>query len=159
VGRQGYNIAPDNFGKIAKSVPQVVGIKDTSYSIPQLQELVSKFGENYTIIGAGDTLIYAAFMTGAPAFISGISNVFPRLTIDIYEAVKRGNYEKARELQFELNKLRAILKKGPTITPYKEALKILQGIDLGTVSSPLRPMTKREIEELKSELRELGILT
>lgn len=158
VGRQGYNIDPKTFEKIVKETLQVVGLKDSSYDIEQLQDYVYKFGKDYTIIGAGDSLIFVTFVVGASAHISTISNVFPELVIQLYEAVKRSDYKRARELQFKLNNIRDILKRGPYITPYKEALKLLHGIDMGIVSSPLRLMTEGEIKALERDLRKLVAL-
>lgn len=152
VDRQGYNIAPETFRQIAEKTLQIAGLKDTSYNIEQMEDYVHMFGKDYTIIGAGDSIIFPIFAVGAAAHISMISNVFPKLTIQIYESTKRGDYKKAREIQFILNELRNIFKKGPYITPYKEAMKILYGIDLGTVSSPLRPMTNDEVRVLKEGL-------
>jgi 4-hydroxy-tetrahydrodipicolinate synthase len=157
VERQGYNISPENFEKISKNVPQVVGLKDTSYNLEQLQNYVHRHGGNYTIIGGGDPMMFATFAVGAAAHISAISNVFPELTIQLYEAMKKGDYKRGRELQFWLNDLRYALKKGPYITPYKEALK-LRGIDAGTVSSPLRPMDEEEIKALREDLKRLRVV-
>jgi len=154
VERQGYNIGPETFEKIVKDVPQVVGLKDTSYNLEQLQNYVHKHGENYTIIGGGDPMMFATFALGAPAHMSAISNVFPELTIQLYEAMKKGDYRKGRELQFRLNEIRYALRKGPYITPYKEALR-LRGIDAGTVSSPLRSMSEEEIIILREDLKKL----
>jgi len=157
VERQGYNITPETFEKIADGVPQVVGLKDTSYNIEQVQDYVCKFGKDYMIIGAGDSIIFPILAVGAAGHISMISNVFPKLAIQIYESTKNGNYAKARELQSKLNDLRTVFKKGPYITPYKEALKLLHGIDLGTVSSPLRPMTNEEIRILRESLSRIKV--
>lgn len=155
VDRQGYNITPETFRQIAEKTPQIAGLKDTSYNIEQMEDYVHMFGKDYTIIGAGDSLIFPIFAVGAAAHISMISNVFPQLVIQIYEGTKKGDYEKARELQFILNDFRNIFRKGPYITPYKEAVKIIRGIDLGTVSSPLRPMTEDEIKVLKEGLNKI----
>lgn len=156
-GRQGYNISPEIFAKILEEVPEVVGLKDTSHNIEQLQNYVRKFGKSYTIIGAVDSMMFANFVVGAKAHIAMISNLFPELTIQLYEEVKKGDYKKARELQFRLNGIMDALKEGPYITPYKEALK-LRGIDVGTVSSPLRPMSKQELDILKENLKRLMVV-
>ncbi|MFQ6080669.1 MAG: dihydrodipicolinate synthase family protein [Candidatus Bathyarchaeia archaeon] len=157
VERQGYNISPENFEKIIKNVPQVAGLKDTSYSLEQLQNYVYRHGGNYTIVGGGDPMMFATFAVGASAHISAISNVFPELTVQLYEAMKKGDYKKGRELQFRLNDIRYALKKGPYITPYKEALK-LRGIDAGIVSSPLRSMDEEEIKTLREDLKKLRVV-
>jgi len=155
--RQGYNIGPEAFGEITEAVPQVVGVKDTSYRVDQLQEYVRRYGRDYTVIGAGDSLTYANFAVGAVAHISAVSNVFPEVFVQLYEAVRRGDHRRARELQFRINEIRGVLERGPYITPYKEALR-LRGIDVGTVSSPLRPMTGEEREALRKNLKALGVI-
>jgi dihydrodipicolinate synthase/N-acetylneuraminate lyase len=154
---QGYNISPQMFGAIAAGVPQIAGIKDTSRRIDQLQSLVHKYGGQYTVIGASDAFIFANFAAGASAHISMLSNVYPRLTVQIYEAIQRGRVEEARHLQFQAMDLRDVFRSGPSITPYKEALK-LKGLDVGTVSSPLRAMTNSEVATLRRGLQELGRL-
>jgi len=157
VSGQGYNISVETFGKIAEASPNVSGVKDTSYRVDQIQEYVHKFGKDYTIISAGDSLIFANFVVGAAAHICAVSNVVPELPVQIYNAVKMKDYEKARELQFKLNDIRNAMKRGPYLTPYKEGLR-LRGIDVGTVSSPLRPMTNEEKETLKESLERFGII-
>ncbi len=157
VDRQGYNISTENFRRIVEEVPRVAGLKDTSYNIEQMQDYVYKFGKDYTIIGAGDSIIFPILAVGAVGHISMISNVFPKLAIQIYESTKKGDYKRARELQFKLNDLRDAFKKGPYITPYKEALKLLYGMDMGTVSSPLRAMTLEEIKILKESLNKISV--
>jgi len=157
VDRQGYNITAGTFEKIAEATPHLAGLKDTSYRVDQLQDYVNKFGKKYTIIGAGDSLIFANFAVGAAAHICAVSNAFPELPVQIYEAMKKKDYEKARELQLRLNDILAALRKGPYITPYKETLR-LRGIDVGTVSSPLREMTEEEKKALRENLKSLGVI-
>ncbi|MHA1505636.1 MAG: dihydrodipicolinate synthase family protein [Candidatus Asgardarchaeia archaeon] len=155
-GRMGYNITPSYFEKLVDEAG-VDGIKDTSKNIAQLQSLVRLFGERCVVIGASDSLIYATFVVGAVGHISGVSNPFPELAVRIYELVKKGMYEEALKAQLELDKVLEILKSGPYITPYKEALK-LRGIDTGFVRSPLREMTDEEKKFLKNKLEELGLI-
>lgn len=100
VGRQGYNISPEDFGEIVMEVPQVAGLKDTSYNIEQLQTYLYKFGKNYTIIGAGDSIMFAIFAVGAPAHICAVSNVFPEITIQLYEAIKKETTRKVESCSF-----------------------------------------------------------
>lgn len=122
-----------------------------------MQELVHKFGVKYIIIGASDSFIFANFIVGANAHISMLSNVYPKLALQIFEAVKLGNYTHAKHLQFKVMNLKEIFGKGPTITPYKEALR-MRGLDVGTVSSPLRAMTEEEVDTLRESLTKLGAL-
>jgi 4-hydroxy-tetrahydrodipicolinate synthase len=155
VGKQAYNITPAMFGEIAKNVPQVEGIKDTSYQIPQLQELIHKFGDKYEIIIGGDSIIYVGFLVGAKAHICGISNVFPELAVELYQSIKKGDYEKGKELQFKINDLREVFKSFKVdISPYKAALR-QRGIDGGFVSPPLRNLEKEEKRRLIAGLKDI----
>lgn len=156
-GRQGYNIDPNMFGKIAREVPQIVGLKDTSYNVEQLHEYVHKFGDEYIIAAAGDSMMFVAFIIGAQAHISGISNLFPELAVDLYNSVKKGTLERAKQLQSKINDVRRVLKKVSEIAAYKAALK-LRGINAGIPSSPLRPLTDEEFQELEKNLKKLQLI-
>lgn len=156
-GRQGYNIGPDIFEKIVKEVPRIVGLKDTSYNVEQLHEFVHRFGEKYIIAAAGDSMIFMAFVIGASAHISGVSNPFPEIVVELYKSIQRGELKKAKQLQSKINEIRRALKKGAEIAAYKAALKF-RGINAGTVSSPLRQLTDEEIQELEKDLRQLAVI-
>lgn len=110
-GRTGYNITVEDFQYIVGHVRAVKGVKDTSRDVDQLLELVKRFGDKYLIAGAGDSLLFYTFAIGAPAHICGISNLVPEVAVALYRAVKEGDYQKALELQFEINKLRKIVSK------------------------------------------------
>ncbi len=151
-GRQGYNIGPDEFEAIAREIPSVVGIKDTSHDVDQLLDLVKRFGSKYFVAGGGDELIFYTFAIGAHAHICGVSNGFPEIAVEIYRNVSSRNYEKAIELQYTINRIRkAIAKYG--VEPqevFREILRI-RGIRSGyppiQMAGALEP---KHIEELKS---------
>jgi len=150
-GRQGYNIGPDEFEMIAREVPAVVGIKDTSYDPDQLLELVKRFGGKYFIAGGGDGLIAYTFAVGAHAHICGISNLFPELAVNIYRAVTGGDLVKAFELQYQVNSLRKQIARFGVETQevLREALK-MRGIDAGYPPLQLsNPLDQKQLEELK----------
>lgn len=152
-GRQGYNIEPATFGKIVREVPQVVGVKDTSYNMEQVQELVQQYAQEYTVYGAGDSLIFLQLTLGVTGHICGISNLFPELAVKLYDAFSLRRYEEARALQFELNEIRKVIREpGVDIAPLKMALN-LRGIDAGVPAAPLRPLTDEEEELLVSKLK------
>ncbi|MGB9759225.1 MAG: dihydrodipicolinate synthase family protein [Thermoproteota archaeon] len=152
-GRQGYNISPSDFEAITKKVPSVVGIKDTSYDVEQLQNYVSMFGKRYYVAGAGDSLIAVTFMVGAKAHVCGIANALPEIPLAIYTAVKEGNIKKAVELQGVVNNIRKEFSKFGVETQVvlREVLRI-RGIEVGESPIPLRNLT----EEEKLEVRKIS---
>lgn len=151
--KQGYNISPEIFKKLVEKVDGIIGIKDTSYNIEQIQEYVYRFKEKYTIIGAGDSMIFPTFIVGASAHISVLSNIFPKQVLSIYKYFLDKEFEKARLLQSRLNEIRKMLKQGPYLASYKEAVRILHGINLGKPSLPLRGLTKNELKQLEQKIK------
>jgi len=149
-GRQGYNISPSDFESITIEVPSVMGIKDTSYDVEQLQNYVDMFGKTHYVAGAGDSLIAVTFVIGAKAHVCGIANAFPEIPLAVYAAVKNGNVKKAIELQSVINRMRRELSKFGVETQVilREILR-LRGVDVGDPPIPLRKLTDEEKLEIK----------
>jgi len=153
--RTNINVTPDLMVKLAK-LPNIMGIKDSSRDFTQLCEYVEKLGKGVTVICGTDAFMIPALFVGAKGAISAVSNVFPELLVDSYDAYKKGNYEKAIALQYKITATRRVLSK-PAIAPLKEALK-MRGFRAGTVKSPLRPMTEEETIKLRDSLIGLGLI-
>ena len=154
-GRQGYDIGPDCFGKIATGVSGVSGIKDTSNRLQQVQMLVNRFGTTYSVFGAGDDTLVEQLELGVRGHISGISNLLPEIAVGIRDSVREGRRDDAIRLQGEINKVRGAMEGFDLdISPYKELLQ-LRGIDAGYPARPLRPLTEDERERLLRKVRPL----
>jgi 4-hydroxy-tetrahydrodipicolinate synthase len=157
-GRQGYNITARMFMQIAEAVPAISGVKDTSHSVAQIGDYYKLFGDRWQILIGGDGIMLPGLIHGAVGEVNTISNAFPQIPLDIYNGYMQGDMDKAREAQVLANKVRDLLKNGPYLTPYKEAVKLC-GFDTGEISRPLRPMTEEEREFLKKGLKELGLIS
>jgi 4-hydroxy-tetrahydrodipicolinate synthase len=157
-GRQGYNITAGMFMRIAEAVEGIVGVKDTSHSVAQIGDYYRLFGDRWQILIGGDGIMLPGLIHGAVGEVNTISNAFPKIPLEIYDSYMKGDMQKAREAQVLANKVRDLLKNGPYLTPYKEAVKLC-GFDTGEISRPLRPMTAEEKEFLKSGLKELGLIS
>lgn len=155
--RQGYNISPDDYEAISKEVPHVVGIKDTSYDVEQLLELVKRFGSKHFIAGAGDNLLLYTFVIGAHAHICGISNLFPEIAVELYNAVTNNNYRKALEIQYKIVSFRKTAKKYNI--ELQEILRImlkLRGIESGYPPLQLSmTFTDKQLLELKEIIEQM----
>lgn len=99
--RTNINITPNLMVKLAK-IPNIKGIKDSSRDFTQLCEYIERLGEGFTVICGTDALIIPALFMGAKGAVSAISNAFPELFVDCYDAYKKRNYEKAIALQFKI---------------------------------------------------------
>lgn len=151
----GFNLTPEIFRKLC-SIENIHGIKDSSGSLSQIQEIIETAPKHVTVINGADDILLAALLVGVNAEISGVANVAPEILVELYENFREGNYKKALELQRKTNVLRRILYEWSSIPSIKAALE-LRGIKAGMPKKPLRPLKQEEISRLKDKLKALGL--
>lgn len=151
----GFNITPEIFRKLCL-MENIHGIKDSSGSLSQIQEIIETAPKNVTVINGADDILLAALLVGVNAEISGVANAAPELLVELYENFIEGNYERALELQRKTNALRRVLYEWSSIPSVKAALE-LRGVKAGLPRKPLRPLKHEEILRLKDKLQTLGL--
>jgi len=152
--RAGYNVIPEVIAKIC-NIPNVIGVKDSSGDLIQLREIIETAPKTITVINGADNLLYAALTVGVHGQISGIANVAPELLVELYNAYRKGEYEKALNLQTKINAVKRAVE-GPPIAPLKAALE-LRGTKAGLPKRPLRPLKQSEIIVLEEKLKSLNL--
>ena len=154
-GRSASGIPSSLAGKLAKKVPNIVGIKDSSKDLILFQEYVEVGGPDFACVMGTDGLVFPAMMVGATGVVSAVANPFPELMVALYDAVGAQQYERARKLQLLVNQLRVVLKIGPYLAGYKEILR-LRGRDFPMdMKAPLRPLTDEERGKIRSAYESL----
>ncbi len=156
-GNAKNDVKPKVLKNVAERCPNVQGVKDSSKDLGRLQDYIATMGSNFTAIVGTDTLVYPALIMGGSGAVSAVANVFPEIMVSLYYAVRSGNHDQAKELQYTVNKLRDALKIGPYISPYKMALQY-RGFPMGGVRQPLREMTAEEGAKMKQTLVSLGVI-
>ena len=93
---------------------------------------------------------------GGNGCVSGCSEIAPRLVHALYDACSRGELAKARELQYQVNRLLKVVR-----LHYPVAVKYameLMGRPVGLPRRPLQPLTAEQKSWVKAELTALGII-
>src|SRR3954465_13224492 len=83
----------------------VIGIKDATGNLVRGSELVAKCGDKITILSGDDGTAFPLYACGARGVISVVSNVAPKQMSDMWDAVKAGEWDRARQRHFELRVL------------------------------------------------------
>lgn len=146
-----FDITPEIVEEIAKS-PNVTGVKESSRSLSRITEIIGRLGEDFIVLVGGCWLLLPALSVGAMGGVSSISNVFPNIVVEVYNAFQGGDLRRAREAHQRITEIWKILGKGPYISTHKEALRLI-GRDLGEVLGPLREMTDQEKKRLREDLK------
>ena len=119
--------------------PRVIGVKNSSMPVQDIQMFKQAAGEDYIIFNGPDEQFMSGRVIGAEGAIGGTYGAMPELFLKLDEHVKNGEIEKARELQHAIN---AIIYKmcsahGNMYGVIKEILKKNENLELGGVRKPL----------------------
>jgi len=96
-------------------------------------------------------------MYGATGAIAATANVAPKLIVGIYQAVKEGDLERAREYQRELAPLRIAFGLGSFPVVVKEALTMM-GLPAGRCRKPIQPLSDEKRTQLRDILVSMGLI-
>lgn len=152
-------IDPATLGRLTRD-GVIAGVKDSSADLEYLQQVLLEVRErrDVFVFTGMDTFSLAALALGADGVIAVSSNLAPRLSIDLYAAVRAGRLDEAVRLQRGLLELVLALRAaGPLPTGIKAALR-LRDICGDTTAAPLISLPADRVERLASELDRLGIL-
>jgi 4-hydroxy-tetrahydrodipicolinate synthase len=162
-----YNIPQCTLGVLNSNVVEdlaeldnVVGIKDSSGSVPYLLELIQKLKGKMEVLCGADENFLSAVIAGSNAAIMASANVIPHLWLDIMKLVKEGKIDEAAELQRTTQTFARMVLKFGAAPPVKAALRML-GINAGRSRMPLNSggtLTPEFKEEIRIELEKMGLI-
>ena len=153
-GRTGCNIEADTTLALARDVPNIVGIKEASGKMDQIQAILEGRPEGFSVLSGNDEDTLALMQKGADGVVSVASNVFPSAMADFVHAAQAGKWEEAARMDHRLNPLFKALFVEPNPIPAKAAMAQL-GLMENSLRLPLVPATTATEELLKQTLKEL----
>jgi len=140
-------------------IPNITAEKDSTDNIAQIHRII-ELADLDVFIGK-ESLYLPGLVAGAAGLVSGrVGPAFPELVVEFYDAFRRRDLEKAKELQRRINALsRVIAGASSMILPAVKATIRLRGLMMGPdLLTPLRPLTKDEIGNLKERLEKMGAI-
>ena len=154
----GVALTMDLFAEMRKN-PRVIGVKNSSMPVQDIQMFKQEAGEDYIIFNGPDEQFISGRVIGAEGAIGGTYGVMPELILEMDKAVREGDMKRAREIQYTVN---AIIYKmcaghGSMYAVIKEILKINEGLDLGGVREPLPALIDSDlaiVEEAAQMIRD-----
>lgn len=157
-GLAGYPVSIDTIVKLAHDVPNIVGIKDSSGNITNLQELVRRCADiDFKVFAGKDTVVFAGFCCGAAGAVCSTANIYPELVCSIYDKFVAGDYAGSREAQFKLNPIRLSQNAASFPAATKDMANLL-GMEVGPSVLPTEATDGAALEGMKAAMREGGYL-
>ena len=153
--RTGCNILPGTAAQLAKH-PNIVAIKEATGNMAQMVELRALCGDQLDIYSGEDALTVPMMAMGAKGTISVLSNVIPRQAVEMTDACRAGDFEKAAALQCKFLPLINALFSQVNPIPAKAAASAM-GFGREYLRLPLTPMEDAPRAVLLEEMRKLGV--
>jgi 4-hydroxy-tetrahydrodipicolinate synthase len=138
-------------------IPNIVGLKDSSGQLGYMLAVLEKVRDKIRVLCGHDEVVVAALAAGASGTILASANVMPDVWVEIYNHVQKGELQKARELQYKVQKIARIIA-GSGAVGTKAALNMMK-IKVGPVRKPLSlggELTYEAREELRLDLEKIG---
>jgi 4-hydroxy-tetrahydrodipicolinate synthase len=156
--RTNINLAPSTVRKLAE-IDNVVAVKESTGNFRQVTELVQHCGDRLSIFPGPGELIFPGFLIGTDGFItSGAVELFGKEGVRLYESSIHGDYETTKKIHFKVAKVYDLLfGLGTWPAAMKQAMNIM-GIPAGYPRKPVLPLTNKENETLRQNMKQLGLI-
>lgn len=100
-GRTAVDLSADTLGRLA-DVPEIIGIKEATGTVIRAQQILSRFGDRFTVLAGDDALTLPMLAIGGQGVVSVTANVFPKETVQVAKRWHAGDVEGARAQHLRL---------------------------------------------------------
>lgn len=150
----GVALTPSLLKEMLKN-PRVIGVKNSSMPIQDIQTFKSIAGKDSVVFNGPDEQFIGGLLMGADGGIGGTYSAMPKLFLKMYDLVKTGtpaNLELAKEIQYAVNDIIAGLCscKGQMYAVIKETLRINHDLNIGGVAAPFANLFPEDMEKVQA---------
>ncbi len=149
-GRTAVNLEVQTLVRLSL-LKNIVGIKESTGNMAQVMDIIESLGDRIILLSGDDNLTLPIMALGGKGVISVISNLLPRLVVELVESALKGDFEKARSIHYKLLPIfkAAFVETNPI--PIK-AMMNLAGMKAGPCRLPLTNLQPSNLEKVKKTL-------
>lgn len=149
----GVTLPPALMNRLANEFENIVGIKDSSGSLPVLVDYKRLCPPHFKVFTGLDTIIFDAVLNDCAGAVAGLANLAPALVVSVYELARAGRLEEAKAAQRKLFPLREAYSLGTFPAVIKEGMSML-GLPAGRCRRPVQPLSPEARSRLRQVLSE-----
>lgn len=150
------NISDQEIAKLAE-LQNIAGVKDATGDLSRVQNLREMVGDNFSILSGEDPALVEFNKLGGDGIISVTSNIVPHLCSSMQRLSMAGDFDRAMQIQNDLENLNKLLFANTNPIPIKYAC-YLAGICENEIRLPLSKPDIKLQKSLKEELIKLNII-
>jgi 4-hydroxy-tetrahydrodipicolinate synthase len=151
-GRTAVTISAETISRLAE-LPNIVGVKESTLSMNMVSDIKSLCDEEFAILSGDDPMTLPMMALGGQGVISVASNVAPAAVSDMVRVLLEGDWERGRELHYELLPLFRALFIETNPIPVKTASSIL-GLCSDEMRLPMIPLQGENLDTLRRVMEE-----
>ncbi|SJZ81227.1 4-hydroxy-tetrahydrodipicolinate synthase [Segatella oulorum] len=155
-GRTGVNMKPETIVRLANDFANIVGVKEASGSMEQVDEIIKNKPHRFDVISGDDALTFSMVASGAAGVISVIGNALPKEFSRMIRLEFNGEYEPARKIHHKFTELYSLLFIDGNPAGCKALLNDM-GLIENVLRLPLVPTTITTKQKMAVILKELRI--
>jgi 4-hydroxy-tetrahydrodipicolinate synthase len=155
-GRTSVTISAETTARLAE-IPNIVGTKEATHSMDLASDIRRLCGEEFDILSGDDSLTLPLMSLGGRGVISVAANVAPAVVSDMVNALLEGDFERGRELHYDLLPLCRALFIETNPIPVKTAASIL-GLCSDEMRLPMIPLGGENLDTLRRVMEETNHL-
>ncbi|MBQ1260066.1 MAG: 4-hydroxy-tetrahydrodipicolinate synthase [Clostridia bacterium] len=154
--RTGINIEPSTYEALADH-ENIVGIKEANGNLSKIVDTMARVRGKLDLYSGNDDQIVPLMSLGGVGAISVLSNIMPKQTVEISDAVFAGNYERAAYLQCKYHALIDSLFCEVNPIPVKAAMAAM-GFCENSLRLPLTEMDAANEQKMIALMKAEGII-
>lgn len=156
-GRTAVNIESSTVARLANDCKNIVGVKEASGSISQMQTTKLLCPKDFILLSGDDALLLPILCIGGSGVISVAANIVPEDILKIISNFNTGNIVEAQKAHYKILPLLQALFIETNPIPVKEAMALM-GLCSAEIRLPLCGMSPAHQEQLKIALKNYGLL-
>ena len=155
-GRTGANMTAETALRLAE-VPNIVAVKEASGNREQIEAILAGAPEGFQVLSGNDDDTLWMMQQGGAGIISVASNVAPALMAEFVGAVRKGEFQKAEQMNARLTPLftNCFVESNPI--PAKAAMAAM-GLIENELRLPLVPSQQSTYDLMVETVRDLGLM-
>ncbi len=156
-GRAGLDMDAELIVELARTCPNIVGVKEASGNMIKVSQIISQAGPTFSVLQGLDDLVFPTLALGGTGALVSLATPLPRVFVEMYERFKAGDLVRARELQF------AVLPYISTVYGETNPVGLKRLLDLlgrpgGPPRPPLHPISSENDADLRAVVEPLRAL-
>jgi 4-hydroxy-tetrahydrodipicolinate synthase len=155
-GRTSVTVGAETTARLAE-IPNIVGTKEATHSMDLASDIRRLCGEEFDILSGDDSLTLPLMSLGGRGVISVAANVAPAIVSDMVNALLEEDFERGREIHYDLLPLCRALFIETNPIPVKTAASIL-GLCSDEMRLPMIPLAGENLEHLRRVMEETNHL-